>query len=271
MNGLWGHTKRKTKFCLCINEFGVKYFSDDDKNHFLSTLKKYYDILVDDTDSNYLGLTIDWNYRHGYVDISMSGYITKLCLRLNHPSPIRPQHAPHKWTQPAYGKATQYAPAPDSSPLLNAKDTKFIQSTAGSLLYYSRTVDPTLLPAFNEIAISHATPTETTCQKIQWLLDFVATYPNTKMCFYKSDMILYVDSDAAYFVLPHARSQFAGHFYLSNHVSDPSKVAPPMNGPIHTEYKRIHNVVASAAEARTFYLTNLQDPTEYILPRTESK
>ena len=64
-------------------------------------------------------------------------------------------------------------------------------------------------------------------------------------------MILYVDSDGAYLVLPNARSRFAGHFYLSNHVSEPSEIAPPMNSLIHIECKRIRNVVASAAEAET--------------------
>ena len=249
--GLWKHATRKTKFCLCVDDFGVKSFSEDDKAHFLSTLRKYYNISVDENGSNYLGLTIDWNYRQGFVDISMPGYIPKLRSRLNHPQPSRPQHAPHRWTQPAYGKVTQFAPQPDSSPFLNAKDTKELQSTTGSLLYYSRAVDPTLLPALNEIATSQARPTEKTRQKVQWLMDFVATYPNAKIRFYKSDMILYVDSDAAYLVLPNARSRFAGHFFLSNRVPDPFKIPPPPNGPIHTECRTIRNVVASAAEAET--------------------
>ena len=85
-------------------------------------------------------------------------------------------------------------------------------------------------------------------------MDFVATYPNAKIRFYKSDMILYVNSDAVYLVLPNARSCFAGHFYLSNRVTDPSNVSPPLNGPIHTECKAIRNVVASAAEAETAVL-----------------
>ena len=52
--GLWRHTTQKTKFCLCVDDFGVKSFSEIDKQHFLSTLKKYYNISVDDTSSNYL-------------------------------------------------------------------------------------------------------------------------------------------------------------------------------------------------------------------------
>ena len=85
--GLWKHTTCKTMFCLCVDNFGVKSFSDLDKQHFLSTLRKYYNILVDDTGSNYLGLTINWNYCQGFIDILMPGYIPKLCSRLNHPSP----------------------------------------------------------------------------------------------------------------------------------------------------------------------------------------
>ena len=225
--------------------------SEQDKQHFLSTLKKYYDISVDQNGSNYLGLNIDWSYDKGFVDISMPGYIPKLHSCLHHPTPSCPQHAPHRWTQPAYGKATQYVPPADTSAFLNTKDTKAIQSTTGSLLYYSCAVDPTLLPALNEIAMSQAKPTELTRKKVQWLMDFVTTYPNAKIRFYKSDMILYVDSDAAYLVLPNAQSRFAGHFYLSKRVSDPSRIAPPMNEPINTKCKTIRNVVASAAEAET--------------------
>jgi len=63
-------------------------------------------------------------------------------------------------------------------------------------------------------------------------------------------MILYVESDAAYLVLPNAKSRYAGHFYLSN-KANPKLSRPPRNGPIHTECKTIRNVAASAAEAET--------------------
>ena len=181
----------------------------------------------------------------------MPGYISKLRDRLSHPYPPRPQYAPHRWTQPAYGKKTQFAPEPDLTAWLDQQGTHYVQSTTGSLLYYSRAVDPTLLVALNEIATSQANPTEQTRAKVKWLLDYVATYPNATIRFYKSDMVLYVDSDAAYLVLPNARSRFAGHFYLSNRFPTTSCPKPPSNGPIHTECKAIRSVVASAAEAET--------------------
>ena len=251
MTGIWKHRTRRTRFCLCVDDFGVKVFSEQDKEHLLHALRENYKISVDHTGKNYLGLQIDWNYEKGYVDISMPKYIHKLRDLLAHPDPSRPQYAPHCWTQPAYGLKTQYAPEPDASSPLDAHGTKFVQSITGSLLYYSRAVDPTLLVALNEIATSQAAPTEATKAKVQWLLDYIATYPNATIHFTKSNMILYVDSNAAYLVLPNARSRYAGHFYLNNTPQNPTCPRPPRNCPIHTECKAIRSVVASAAEAET--------------------
>ena len=81
-------------------------------------------------------------------------------------------------------------------------------------------------------------------------MDFVATYPNEKIRYCKKDIILFVESDAAYLVLPNAKSRYAGHFYRSN-KANPKLPRPPRIGPIHTECKTIRDVVASAAEAET--------------------
>jgi len=48
------------------------------------------------------------------------------------------------------------------------------------------------------------------------LLDYVATYPDAIIRYHASDMVLHVDSDAAYIVLPNARSRYAGHFFLGD-------------------------------------------------------
>ena len=65
-------------------------------------------------------------------------------------------------------------------------------------------------------------------------------------------MVLHVDSDASYLTMPEARICYAGRFYLSDWTSpSPIKPNPERNGPIHTEWKTIRNVVSSAAEAET--------------------
>ena len=45
--GLWKHKNRQTKFALCVDDFGVKYFTKDDLNHLIQTLQKYYVITID--------------------------------------------------------------------------------------------------------------------------------------------------------------------------------------------------------------------------------
>ena len=37
--GMFKHETRRTVFCLCVDDFGVKYFSHDDAMHLINTLK----------------------------------------------------------------------------------------------------------------------------------------------------------------------------------------------------------------------------------------
>ena len=76
-------------------------------------------------------------------------------------------------------------------------------------------------------------------------MDYMATYPESIIQFYASDMILSVDSDAAYLVLPKAKSRIAGFYYLTDRDSS------YYNSPILVVCKTLKNVVASAAEAET--------------------
>ena len=91
-----------------------------------------------------------------------------------------------------------------------------------------------------------------TDQKSSMILDCAATYPNAAIWYHTSNMVLLVDSDAAYITMLEAWSFYARNFYLSDRPSpEPVKPSPKRNGPIHTECKKIHNVVSSAAEAET--------------------
>ena len=40
--GLCYHCMRRTTFCLCVDEFGVKYLHKDDADHLLSSLAKIF-------------------------------------------------------------------------------------------------------------------------------------------------------------------------------------------------------------------------------------
>ena len=69
--GLWKHKTRRTIFCLCVDDFGVKYYNMDNLNHLRNALKTKYVCKVDMTGSNFLGFTLDWHYQQGYVDLSI--------------------------------------------------------------------------------------------------------------------------------------------------------------------------------------------------------
>ena len=46
-SGLWRHETRKTVFCLCVDDFGIKYYNKDDLNHFQDSLKDHFDFHLD--------------------------------------------------------------------------------------------------------------------------------------------------------------------------------------------------------------------------------
>jgi hypothetical protein len=248
--GLWTHSTRRTKFCLCVDDFGVKYFSKSDADHLLTSLRSSgFTVSTDWEGKNYCGLTLDWHYNKGFVDISMPNYVHTALMKFQHKQNSRPCHAPHKWTRPAYGKQTQYAPPPDDTDLLKTKqEIRRIQAIVGTFLYYARAIDCTMLPALNQISTQQSKPTQQTNEDANMLLDFAATYPDAKIRFHASDMILNIDTDAAYLVMPNAKSRIAGYFYLSS-LPSTSNIPVPINGPILVECTTIKHVVGSAAEA----------------------
>ena len=105
----------------------------------------------------------------------------------------------------------------DSAPYLDAKGIRRIQSIVGSCLYYCRALDGTIHPALNDIGTQQAKPTTNTKIEADWLLDYLYTHPDAQLKFNASDMVLWVDSDAAYLVKPGAKSRMAGFYYLSSH------------------------------------------------------
>ena len=248
---IWGHETRKTKFCLCVDDFGVKYFSKNDANHLITALQHSYDITTDWEGKHYCGLALEWDYEKGHVDISMPEYVVQALQRLQHMFPRRPQYSPHRWEVPNYSSKVQYAKKPDMSELLGKDAKTRIQRVVGTFLYYGRAIDNTTLTALNDIAQHQASPTVNTNESINMFLDYMATNPDAKIRFRRSDMILHADTDAAYLVASGARSRIAGYFYMGNKYHPSTIKNPENNGPVHIECHLLRHVVSSAAEAET--------------------
>jgi hypothetical protein len=138
------------------------------------------------------------------------------------------------------------------SELLNAKDTKRVQEVLGTLLYYARAIDCTLVPSIGSIATDQSCATKITMIAITKLLNHIATYPDASITYHASGMQLYVKSDASYLSETKARSRFAGFHYLSDQLDDPTKPPtnqPPLNGAINVACKILKEVLSSASEA----------------------
>ena len=249
--GLWKHNERPISFTLVVDDFGVKYVGEEHLTHLIQALQDAYEITIDRKGSYMLGMSLKWDYDNKHVDISMPNYIPTLLKKFFHPMPPKHQAQPHEWLPPKYGQKIQYSHEPAPSPLLNAKQTTRIQQIVGTLLYYARAVDPTMLPAINDIGSQQSKPTATTTKHLCQLLDYAASNPNATIRYHASGMVLHVHSDVSYLSAPCSRSRAAGHFFLSSwprDITKPDDPPPKGNSPIFTVCKTLRNVMASAAE-----------------------
>ena len=245
--GLWKHDTRKISFALVVDDFAVKYGKKEDLEHLLKSIQSKYVITIDREATQFCGITLAWNYRKRKVTLSMPGYIKKLLHKMQHPTPATPEHNPHTWKPPQYGATAQYVETHQELPVLPPDRIRRIQQVIGSLLYYARAVDHTILVTVNDIAAQQSKATTETEAKVSKLLNYVATHPNATLTYRKSNMQLAVHSDASYLSAPNARSRAGGYFYLSE--CDDTNKNPPMNAPVHTECKIMKHVLSSATEA----------------------
>ena len=137
---------------------------------------------------------------------------------MQHKLPSKPQFSPYLHTPyvPLKPGQRQYTPTPDESAFFSPTETTTIQQIVGSLLYYARAIDYILLPALNTTSRSQAKPTQTTKQACKILLDYCATFSHVILRYKASDIILTIDSDAAYLVEPGAKSRETRNFQLNS-------------------------------------------------------
>ena len=91
------HKTRPTKFCVCVDDFGIKYSSREDRDHLCNSIGKTFQYTTDYEGNNYCGLHINWDYKLGYVDISMPDYVNKTLTKLHYPHPTIPEHSTHAY------------------------------------------------------------------------------------------------------------------------------------------------------------------------------
>lgn len=84
---VWSHESRRTKFILCVDDIGVKYYSKQYADHLLQALQQHYAVTIDWEGKNYCELPLEWNYINEYITISMPNYVIKALQKLQHTFP----------------------------------------------------------------------------------------------------------------------------------------------------------------------------------------
>jgi len=159
----------------------------------------------------------------------------------------RIQHCPYSPEPKKYGAKAQSPLPQDNSRKLTEKEIKQVQKVVGSILYYARAVDMTVLMSLSSIASEQTKGTERTLEKAYQVLNYLASHPDAVVRFRASNMVLNIYSDASYLSKPKAHSRACGHFFMGSIPSDEKPIQ--LNGAFHTLCSILRCVVASAAEA----------------------
>jgi hypothetical protein len=144
--------------------------------HLRNALLRTYELTTDWSVTVYSGITLKWGYNNRTCDISMPGYVSNILSKFQHDSFKLPQHTPSRYVTPVYGAKTHYA-TKDETPPLTEQQCITIQKVTGSVLYYARSVDPTVLMSLNDIATEQTKATEKTQAVTNQILDYLATQP----------------------------------------------------------------------------------------------
>jgi hypothetical protein len=243
--GLWRHKTRPIMFTLVVDDFGVQVTGKNNAQHLIAALKENYEITVDWDGKLFCGITLDWKYQKGTVDLSMPKYVQEALIEFQHAPPSKPGHQPHRHNPPQFGAKVQMTEPVDTTMALDEKGILRLQQITGKFLYYSRAVDPTMNAALSSLASQQSKATEQTARDAITFLNYCATHPDAKLRYQSSDMILKVHSDASYLSESKARSRAAGHFYMGNKENDDDTT----NGSILATTSIMKAVLSSASEA----------------------
>ena len=123
---------------------------------------------------------------------------------------------------------------------------------AALFLYYSISIDNTILPALRNISSDQSKATTNTSKQVAKLLNYLALNPQAEIQYIVSGMKLAIHSNASYLSFAQARSRASGVHFLTECSPDPENpedFVPTTNGILLVVCKIMRNIMVSAAEA----------------------
>jgi hypothetical protein len=193
------------RFSLIVDDFAILWTNRKSIDHFIATLRQLYSVKINWEGTKYIGIDIDVDRKSRHVTISMARYIDKLFQTIR-PNRTKGVSTPSTYAPPNYKNPGAQTATIDDTPLATLAQKKELQSVIGTLLYYSRAVDPLILTAVHELGSVQANLTIKDMLKMERLLQYLSTHRNYGIRYYASNMQLQVQSDAFYLCRPRARS-----------------------------------------------------------------
>jgi hypothetical protein len=173
---LFKHDANGVTFTLVVDDFAIKYTDKASVEHLFAAIREEYRLEVDWSGSKYIGMSVDYNRKARWLDISMPGYVGAALKRFGVITSPKPTHGPMHFNPVIYGKQQQLVEH-DDSPLASDAQARLIREVVGVFMYYARAVDITMPCPLSKLSIGQAKPTTRTYDAILHFLQYAATYP----------------------------------------------------------------------------------------------
>jgi hypothetical protein len=280
---LFRHHTYSTAFALVVDDFLVRYSHPSELDHLVSCLPTLYKLKFhrDLPRYTYLRYTLDYSPTSPSpcMTLSMPNYIPSMLSHLC-PSGCGSASSPAVYILPVFYTDLFLHLSTSSittlfTPVSPAEKT-WIQQVLGSLLFYARALDLSLLTTVCQLSSHQFAPTQHDLSSAHRLLNYASSHPNRHKIIHPSSMALWGCTDASksgsvagcsvglgdpppYLLNPPPESHrqnwkdkqslVRASRLLQSHPSYPTPPPVTHNAPLHAFCQRIPVVVASVAEA----------------------
>ena len=193
---LWRLKIKPLQFTLVVDKFGVIYPNEEDMTHLIDALQKQEKISTDHNGIHYYNDTLFWNYKEGYLEISIPGYVRKNSSSANinhHTAKTVP------WQQYLNLSVNQTNALLNPIILRSSIPTKKLHwSHCGifPFLWPRSWPNDHPCPEWYQQSVSKTDSIHT--KKNTQFLDYMHTHPNAKIRYYPSDLFVNIHLDASY-------------------------------------------------------------------------
>jgi hypothetical protein len=163
----------------------------------------------------------------------MPSYVKKKLQEYHHIVSKCNQTCPYTPAPKQFGSEAQSPLPPDLSPKLDKAGIKKVQKNVGSILYYARAINMTVLVALSTITAEQTIAMEHTLAKCTQMLDYLVHNVAAKVRFHSSDMILNIHSDTSYLSESKACSRTCSRFFMGWQPADGKPIR--INGAFHVD------------------------------------